>query len=604
MRLGERRSLGTTSHLYSRTVAFHFFRLCWVVILIWGELGIFFWSLSSCRWPNLKDSTEKPTRVLLISDPQVRPPSDAQKDTLWSSRIRQFIFDLNMKKSWHVTTRLQPHAVIFLGDMLASGKSIKNETEYQQYVQKFQSIFKLSPSVLVHYIPGNNDVGMGVSPSFSKITRSHYLKSFGPFNQRVDIRNHSFILLDAPGLVDEDYQRSAYGVGFEKWHAIPEGVVSFVRDIKRDVRPLILFSHIPLSRLDTASCGPLREKGTIRRGVGHGYQNTFGKQTTTFLFGNLQLSAIFSGDNRDYCDYTHDHNNVREVTVKSFSMSNHIRRPGFQLLSLVNPSSSSTTQSFLDTPCLLPDQYGIYSSLYVPFFVFSAVVLLVLNLRRSRRGGVHQIEPLIVSPHNGSSPSSSGHSTPVPHPESDVWSPYTPATLVSPRGILPSSLRTANGHGSPAAFRASRPVTPLASPFLPPAIYTPEEEDESMYPTQYVVRRDGRSQDTDSWSSGHERISDSQIPHFTSAPGWKPTVKRGWSWSWTFVFRGRRRRVTLRVPEFARGAFSEVQAWSIGRGDKPMLVRHRGVLYMTMMDVFSILWPAAILWVLVTWWMF
>lgn len=152
---------------------------------------------------------------------------------------------------------------------------------------------------------------MGVSPSFSKITRSHYLKSFGPFNQRVDIRNHSFILLDAPGLVDEDYQRSAYGVGFEKWHAIPEGVVSFVRDIKRggacvsykhqewsdvsfvDVRPLILFSHIPLSRLDTASCGPLREKGTIRRGVGHGYQNTFGKQTTTFLFGNLQLSAIF-----------------------------------------------------------------------------------------------------------------------------------------------------------------------------------------------------------------------------------------------------------------------------------------------------------------------
>lgn len=146
MRLGERRSLGTTSHLYSRTVAFHFFRLCWVVILIWGELGIFFWSLSSCRWPNLKDvsigsfdipqlpeadiqSTEKPTRVLLISDPQVRPPSDAQKDTLWSSRIRQFIFDLNMKKSWHVTTRLQPHAVIFLGDMLASGKSIKNETE-------------------------------------------------------------------------------------------------------------------------------------------------------------------------------------------------------------------------------------------------------------------------------------------------------------------------------------------------------------------------------------------------------------------------------------------------------------------------------------------
>jgi hypothetical protein len=152
---------------------------------------------------------------------------------------------------------------------------------------------------------------MGVSPSFSKITRGHYLKSFGPSNQLVDIRNHSFVLLDAPGLVDEDYQRSAYGVGFEKWNAIPEGAVSFVKSIKRgevcvssvvqersdsllsDERPLILLSHIPLSRPDTVSCGPLREKGAIRRGVGHGYQNTLGKQTTVFLLHTLQPSAIF-----------------------------------------------------------------------------------------------------------------------------------------------------------------------------------------------------------------------------------------------------------------------------------------------------------------------
>jgi hypothetical protein len=60
-----------------------------------------------------------------------------------------------------------------------------------------------------------------------------------------------------------------------------------------DEHPLILLSHIPLSRPDAASCGPLRERGTIRRGVGHGYQNTFGKQTTAFLFSHLQPSAIF-----------------------------------------------------------------------------------------------------------------------------------------------------------------------------------------------------------------------------------------------------------------------------------------------------------------------
>jgi hypothetical protein len=151
---------------------------------------------------------------------------------------------------------------------------------------------------------------MGVSSYFSQTIRSNYAKTFGPFNQQIVIRNHTFVLLDAPGLVDEDYQRSAHGVGFDKWRAIPEGTVSFVKTITRgemcelhhagiisDIstgdNPLILLSHIPLSRPDTATCGPLRERGTIRQGVGHGYQNTLGKQTTAFLIKSLKPSAVF-----------------------------------------------------------------------------------------------------------------------------------------------------------------------------------------------------------------------------------------------------------------------------------------------------------------------
>lgn len=52
-------------------------------------------------------------------------------------------------------------------------------------------------------------------------------------------------------------------------------------------------SHIPLARPDSALCGPFREKGTVRRGVGHGYQMTLGKQTTAFLLQTLRPSAVF-----------------------------------------------------------------------------------------------------------------------------------------------------------------------------------------------------------------------------------------------------------------------------------------------------------------------
>src|SRR6266550_455945 len=60
-----------------------------------------------------------------------------------------------------------------------------------------------------------------------------------------------------------------------------------------DEEPLILLSHIPLSRPSTASCGPLREKGKMHRNVGDGFQSLLGKQTTQFLLDTLRPSLIF-----------------------------------------------------------------------------------------------------------------------------------------------------------------------------------------------------------------------------------------------------------------------------------------------------------------------
>lgn len=57
--------------------------------------------------------------------------------------------------------------------------------------------------------------------------------------------------------------------------------------------PVVLFTHIPLYRPDGTYCGPLREKGTIRVGVGMGYQNTLGKHASQRLLETIQPSLIF-----------------------------------------------------------------------------------------------------------------------------------------------------------------------------------------------------------------------------------------------------------------------------------------------------------------------
>ncbi|KAJ7594335.1 hypothetical protein C8J56DRAFT_926496 [Mycena floridula] len=607
--LKDRRSRLSFSRLYRRTVVVNTFRLAWIVVIIWGELGLFYWSLSGCRWPDatlLASGSTKPTHVMLIADAQVRHPSAFRMETSWIGFLRQFVFDLNLKKSWHVTARLRPHFIIFLGDMTAHGKHTTTAAEFQKYWAKFKSIFHVDPAIPVYFIPGNNDVGMGVS-SHSSGVRSFYEESFGQFNQRLSIRNHTFVCLDAPGLVDEDYQRSGHGVAFERWTPTPGGGVEFIKSVSSATPPLILLTHIPLSRPDSASCGPLREKGSIRRGVGHGYQNTLGKQTTAFLLDALRPAAIFSADNRDYCEYQHSMTldgqhgvfTTKEITVKSFSMANSIRHPGFQLLSLIDPAQPSDlkSQTFAGVPCLLPDQYGIYQNIYWPFAFLTLVMLSFFNFHRVRRLGGAGISSLPLR-----SNSSSNHSSP---PDSATWSPYTPKAPVSPLNSFPESIRTPNPLSGPTLRAASRPTTPLPSPMLSPMIYShDDDEEDSMYPTQYATRNQRLTDD--SWPAEYGpdiRLLGSAEPPESSTHRVAKYQNRPWSLSWTFVLGGQRRRMTIRAPTPSWAAFRDLLGLLEGP-DVDASLQRRGVVKSTFLDGVSVGWPVIAVWSLITWWLF
>ncbi|RDX40898.1 hypothetical protein OH76DRAFT_1423437 [Lentinus brumalis] len=158
-----------------------------------------------------------------------------------------------------------------------------------------------------------------------------------------------------------------------------------------NTRP-ILFTHVPLSRPEGASCGPLRERGTLRQGRGLRYQNLLSPQASQFLLQTIRPAIVFSGDDHDYCEYVHTVHptntkrpsppaSVPEVTVKS-SMAMGVRRPGYQLLSLIPPHTAYDGQSLAHRPCLLPDQLDIYLSVYIPLFELSLIVLLTSKLRR------------------------------------------------------------------------------------------------------------------------------------------------------------------------------------------------------------------------------
>jgi hypothetical protein len=72
------------------------------------------------------------------------------------------------------------------------------------------------------------------------MARRRYLKHFGAFNQHISLRNHSFVLLDAPGLIEEDYQRVAVSQGFERWTPLRDGPVEFVKSIASGTINLVI----------------------------------------------------------------------------------------------------------------------------------------------------------------------------------------------------------------------------------------------------------------------------------------------------------------------------------------------------------------------------
>jgi len=371
-------------------------RVFWIVITIWYELGAFFSSGRHCDWP---DSTllvtssqdhDPPSHVLLVADPQILDHRSYPERGPYLTFLTQLVVDLNLRKNWWVALRKRPHAVVFLGDMMDGGRFDMTDNEYERYYQRFKSIFVVPADIPTYFIPGNHDIGLRASKFFSPRAHARYISHFGPLNSQVTIANHTFVLLDAPSLVAEDNERLNHAKTYKDWTPRRGGPVELVKSIAKEPRngSVVLLSHIPLSR-DTFDCGPLREKGTIRPGIGFGYQNTLGKEVTGFLLEELQPSVIFSGDDHDYCEILHPSvthkatSQIREVSVKSLSMAMGIKRPGFQLLSLApqgqTEDATKIQRTHADVPCILPDQIAIYLSAYVPLLLVSLFMVLVSN---------------------------------------------------------------------------------------------------------------------------------------------------------------------------------------------------------------------------------
>ena len=85
---------------------------------------------------------------------------------------------------------------------------------------------------------------LGVSSAeyqFSEHALERYLAHFGPLDQRVTLANHTVWLINAPGLVDEDRERSAAGMSFAQWaEARPDRTIAYVQSLANGAFPSLV----------------------------------------------------------------------------------------------------------------------------------------------------------------------------------------------------------------------------------------------------------------------------------------------------------------------------------------------------------------------------
>ena len=345
------------------------FSLIWKLLMVWLCVLHFF----EREYPSKKIGDCKKGDgfhlVALIADPQIVDCTSYQ-DRFWlTNYITEKVSDNYLHRNYkYIQKNLDPDTIVFLGDLFDGGRDINTKAWLKEY-KRFNRIFpKKENRRNIQSIPGNHDIG------FEKMdvnVLNRFASFFGYADRVIEIANYSFIFLDTISLSSKD-------------EGIRNRSAEFLDNIHKWLdpsKPRILLTHVPLFRQNKIEgCGPLREKKTlfpIQKGIQ--YQTVIDEQLLKEILNKIKPFLIFSGDDHDYCEIAHEGNDgeaIKEITVKSISMTSGIKYPAIQLLQLNTPGTDGLPRS--DTyMCPLPPPYSALK--FYAFFYVSFILILLAS---------------------------------------------------------------------------------------------------------------------------------------------------------------------------------------------------------------------------------
>jgi hypothetical protein len=251
----------------------------------------------------------------------------------------------------------EPDAVLVLGDILDEGL-IASNNEFEEYVQRFYSVFPISEKTKSVILVGNHDIGFHDRVLyFEPFLRQRFEKAFNTSLIQVDLIPHSghnftFISINSMALNGDNCSLCS---------AAEAEIKQIGQSLQTSPHRPILMSHFPLFRSSDELCNETDSADSEDKLIEfrEGY-DCISEYSTEFLISNLKPGIALTGHTHNGCTTRHsyDGHEFVEHTVASFSWRNR-PDPTFLLISFC-------PNDVFISKCFIPNEWLV-------LFIYTAV---------------------------------------------------------------------------------------------------------------------------------------------------------------------------------------------------------------------------------------
>lgn len=264
-----------------------------------------------------------------------------------------------MKRSFQTSMQFfEPDLVFILGDVFDEGNWVDNKG-FQEYVDRFNTIFYTPKNTRMFPIHGNHDV------NFHYSMHPHLINRFNSaFNvsgiSLIKVRKVNFITINSMAMEDD---------GCDLCEEAKETLKSISKEIKKDEISFVL-QHFPTYRESDEMC---IEKNSINNEKYREKWETLSKDASEMIEKLINPRAYFSGHTHHYCLHKNK-KGINEYTLASFNWRN-INNPSF-LLAIFSDNDFSISK------CDMPKESTVY--LCYAIGVFLSIIIALLTVKRQK----------------------------------------------------------------------------------------------------------------------------------------------------------------------------------------------------------------------------